>query len=438
MTQALKLSRYNWCIDEGNYLIFYNGFTGALARIDETDKIEMLRTLLTDGNIREFSRTCNTHFIETLITSGYLVPDSFDEREFLRLHTNKAKYNGNLAITAVLTTGCNFACSYCYENLDPVHSENMTEKTADSIYDLCNQLSPKKLFVTLYGGEPLLNIDVALYLLNKLQELEDCSLYANIVTNGYLFDGATAKILEQNGVKSAQITLDGLPETHNTQRSLKTGGNTYEKVVSNIIAASEYIKIQVRVNIDIDAQINFKHVVTLFSEYPNIFVYPAAIRDYSSEAACTIPDYDILTDQIGINSMPNLRISAKQPGCIATNMTGIVIQPDGSLAKCWREVSSQDSSTYGEMPYGMDVRSIAMVHSKWSDFNPYNADNYCYDCKMLPSCGGGCPYDHVFDEQIKCKYSISTFEQYIKKMYNHQLKEHKEHKEHKDIISVQS
>ncbi len=415
-----KLSCYNWLIDENSFLILYNGFTGTLARVDVADKMLTISSLFSGSKSVVFVKNRDPQLFDSLVHGGFLIPDNFDEREYLRLHSNRAKYSGILAITSVMTTECNFACSYCYEELQSIQSETMEASTADAIVCLCKQINPKGVYVTLYGGEPLLNKDICLYLLEEINKLDNCNVVSNIVTNGYLIDAKTASSLAERGVKSAQITLDGPPEIHNAQRMLKGGGETYDVVVQNIIEASKYMKIQVRVNISDESASGFNSIQKLFEENPGISVYPAAIQDYK-KAGCAIPDYDMLVDKIGVKSTPMIKIKAKQPGCIATNMTGVVILPNGQMVKCWREVTSRDEKTY-QMPYGMDVRSLAMINRKWLEFNPYKPSSICYDCKMLPACGGGCPYEHVFGNTARCKYSSKTYENYIRRQYYDELK----------------
>jgi len=159
-----KLSYYNWLIDEDSHLILYNGFTGTLARVDVTDKMLTINSLFSGAKSVKFVKSRDPQLFESLVHGGFLIPNDFDEREYLRLHSNRAKYSGILAITAVMTTACNFACSYCYEELQSIQSETMKASTADAIVSLCKQINPKGVFVTLYGGEPLLNKEICIYL----------------------------------------------------------------------------------------------------------------------------------------------------------------------------------------------------------------------------------------------------------------------------------
>jgi uncharacterized protein len=416
-----KLSRYNWVISRNSFLILYNGFTDTLARVDDADRIGRINPLFSGtASIEEVNRD-DSELFDFLVHGGFLIPAGFDEREYFRLQFNRNKYSGIVAITAVVTTGCNFKCTYCYEELESRPAEVMDTHTADAIVDYCRQIGAKSVFVTLYGGEPLLNKEVCIYLINAMQKLEDCKIGFHLITNGYLLDEATAVALSGMGVKSVQITLDGSREVHNSQRMLKDGSGTYEVVVKNIISAARHMKVQVRVNIGRNSAEAYDYIKELFKDKSAIFVYPAAIQDYANQK-CAAPDHDFMAEIIGADKVPVPRIKAKQPGCIATNMTGMVVLPDGQIVKCWREVTSWNREAY-RMPYGIDIRSINMINREWEKYNPYNSNNKCYQCKMLPSCGGGCPYEHVINNTHKCKYTEAMYMQYIERMYQDKMRE---------------
>lgn len=104
-------------------------------------------------------------------------------------------------ITVVTTQRCNLSCKGCYVD---INSENNLD-----IYDLEQKiLSP---FIALggksigfSGGEPLLY--EGLY--DAIRMAKQRCLFVSLVTNGVLFDYATAKTLADLGVNSLQISLD--------------------------------------------------------------------------------------------------------------------------------------------------------------------------------------------------------------------------------------
>ena len=410
------VSRYNWCIEENECLILYNGFTGAFVKIDDPSLYGVAKSLAKNDSIPEELFSCDRNILESLLKTGFIIPGTFDERDYLKLHTDQLKYQNNLSVTAVITYDCNFDCSYCYENnkRTSVH-KSISKRVINNITKLANQIQPDIIYLTIYGGEPLLYKEKCYYLLKQINHVEMSKTYSNLITNGYFLDHETASSLAGLGVRSAQVTIDGKSETHDRHRKLKSGGSTHSRIIENAKVASQYMKIFVRVSLSDEVLSDFAYVRSEFENFPNVFVYPAAILDYSCTNSCSIPYFDRIERIIGSDEMPEIGIKVKHPGCIATIAYGIVVLPDGKLVKCWREVS--DSGDTPDIPYGIDARSLPGLFRRWSDYNPYSSESKCYSCKMLPSCGGGCPYNHVNGEEINCKYSVSTYRQYIKRLY---------------------
>ena len=137
--------------------------------------------------------------------------------------------------------------------------------------------------MTWYGGEPLLGQD-------RLDRLSVAFLErtaaagvdysASIVTNGYLLTPETATRLRELGVRSAQITLDGPPETHNRMRPLVSGRPTFDVILDNIERSADLLPIAVRVNLDTSNAAEAETLLDLLAERGlggRITVYPGRI-----------------------------------------------------------------------------------------------------------------------------------------------------------------
>ena len=115
-----------------------------------------------------------------------------------------------LRLTINPTETCNFACKYCYEN----HVLNkMSEKTQKEILKLVGNKIEKStgLYVSWFGGEPLINRECLLYLSKnflKISRFYKRRYSADMTTNAYLLDYDTfAEMLDCN-IKKFQITVD--------------------------------------------------------------------------------------------------------------------------------------------------------------------------------------------------------------------------------------
>ena len=75
--------------------------------------------------------------------------------------------------------------------------------------------------------------------------------------------------------------------------------------------------------------------------------------------------------------------------CGADNDSSFCISPDGSLFKCWNEVSFPDKS-YGNI-HNMVIDDISNYKLlKWLAWDPFEKTK-CKSCNIFPICMSGCP-----------------------------------------------
>lgn len=86
-----------------------------------------------------------------------------------------------------------------------------------------------------FGGEPTLNLPAVFRLARGAKEMCDrrgVALSQQMVTNGYSLSAEDISEMANLGIRSAQITLDGLSEVHNARRS--RGFDSFGQIVQNI------------------------------------------------------------------------------------------------------------------------------------------------------------------------------------------------------------
>ena len=113
----------------------------------------------------------------------------------------------------------------------------------------------KSLYVTWFGGEPLIGMPVIEELSRQLIELceeKEITYSAGIVTNGYLLTKENAERLKECQVGRVQITIDGPKEIHDVRRPLVNGNGTYDIIMKNIMDVKEVLPISLRINVDYD------------------------------------------------------------------------------------------------------------------------------------------------------------------------------------------
>jgi uncharacterized protein len=122
----------------------------------------------------------------------------------------------------------------------------------DSFFKYINsEFAGRKKYITLFGGEPLLNNSKQKALISLLiEKARESNLELCIVTNGYTLS-EYVEILRKGEIREIQVTLDGTETVHNKRRFLKNGDGTFNKIIPGIDACLEnLIPVNLRMVID--------------------------------------------------------------------------------------------------------------------------------------------------------------------------------------------
>lgn len=371
-----------------------------------------------------------------LVDNGFLIPERASEIATLRRSRMLSRAaGGSLNITVIPSLACNFRCTYCYER----HSTRcMNEKTRSALARLVQRNVPRdgSLSVTWFGGEPLLElacIDSLSKVFRAHCERMNARYRSDIVTNGYLLDGKTARHLHRLGITHAQVTLDGTREIHDSRRPLAGGGETFQTVLDNIKSASEILSLAVRINVD---QSNRNSVPVLLRELKDHGLasrvqpylgqtYPynevcaggasACLGDADFSLLALETEWDMFSGGFGSYRIPRSRNTA----CIADSPRCAVITPDGGVVRCWNNAGDKDALT-GHLTKPV-TRAMQQREKQWFSRDPFAVE--CRDCILLPICMGGCPYiffktgkphchpwKHHLDESIAFYYLLKKGE----------------------------
>lgn len=260
-----------------------------------------------------------------------------------------------LNLVVVPTTGCNFACPYCFEG-----EKNMKIMSNDIITNLINFIKghekAKKLSLTWYGGEPLMAFNHIEEIVKRIKNETELEIVSqSIITNGYLITDKMIAFFSQNKFRSIQITIDGVKESHDKTRFLAKGhSSTYDRIMNNIkkvTTALPNCNILVRVNINKknadDFDILYKSLHTLLP-HDNLYVYPGFIREenYDGCKMCYESLYNnsevysfyekMSRKGVHINFMPQ----HPNKGCMVNKINSYIIGPSGEIYKCWNDVNN--------------------------------------------------------------------------------------------------
>ncbi|MBI3811345.1 MAG: radical SAM protein, partial [Nitrospirae bacterium] len=254
----MKPSKFNVLIPDfpsaGEYMIF-NTFSDSRVVINERlknflEKIEGLRDLnvLTDEE---------RNHLETLRNLGLVVEDEVDEDRELEYWFQKLKFdNTTLDLTVLTTSACNLGCTYCFEdgiNLKGFMKEDTCSRvTAWAAWKL-DQIRPRILHLTLFGGEPLLNPEAARFLSRSLYDLcqaRGIEQQISIITNGVLLTEKIVEDLLPLGLKRVKVTLDGDETAHDSKRRYKNGKGSFQVIMKNLLALKGKAPISIGGNFD--------------------------------------------------------------------------------------------------------------------------------------------------------------------------------------------
>ena len=354
---------------------------------------------------------------------------------------------------------CNLACKYCFlGNNDPSKRsefalENMSREIADkAIAFYIRQLKlsgldteENKPVLIFYGGEPLVNYDVVVYIaetINKMRATEKCiaNLEMSMVSNGLLLTEERALKLKELGISIA-ISVDGFTEESNQMRVDVAGNNVFSKILKTLDMCKKLgIDVSLSVTLSEETIKDTKEVLKLVDNYGiksfgfNImmsdenFIVP---EEYNELAAQFIIDEFIELRKRGIyedRMMRKLKAFSKAQvyfsDCAATGGGQIVIAPGGRVGICHGCLHNKQYfvSTVDDEEFDATKDPFFL---EWSQLTPINKEE-CQNCPALGICGGGCPINamhlkkgntiHALDERF-CVHSKKTLEFLINDLY---------------------
>lgn len=434
----MKWSRYSHFFkSKRNGWLLYNSASGFFLKIED-EAVEMIDKISKSPGDFDFSGDPGLYI--TLRRGGFIVEDTQDD-DFFNIIKMK-RISGNyvtrtLLLTIAVTRNCNFNCSYCFEGNRT--GLPMTEEVEDKLLDFIDMHNRQdQLFITWYGGEPLLAIDRIRSIDRRLRE-KGRKYDALLVTNGYLLKEDIIKDLNDLNISMIQITLDGNKETHDSRRYQVSGKGSFDVILDNLdkLMASDYKgKVHIRVNIDMRNRDEFKDVYTLIKDrYPDKFgegitVYPGYVKgDGHPDASCFFDSS--LTGQFVADLAENDDISAMPLipklslfGCTLTKRCAYVVGPDGELYKCWDDVGIPEM-VVGRIDDMTNWNNALIARSMVGC--SYLDSPECKECFYFPVCDGGCHkirLKNLMDGGNRdcCSYFRDHLDDLLELHYEHKMK----------------
>lgn len=230
---------------------FYDTGTGKVVMLDE-DSQKLLECLF-DRNISneqfraELKSINDVDSICSFIDREHLLSNPPVTRFVdLSAHYREELYKCDQLIIE-LTGKCNLRCKYCiyndfYEGNRNFNTNNISFETAKKAIDYVYAHSDhKKLAITFYGGEPLLNFEVMKECIDySLDNIKNENLLFSFTTNLTLMTKEIAEYIAQVPNMSIVLSVDGPEEIQDRSRVYKGGRGSFRDVfngLQNIAAA---------------------------------------------------------------------------------------------------------------------------------------------------------------------------------------------------------
>jgi len=404
----------------------YNSLSNGLAVLDEEGRARY--AALVEGTQPQLDHPVDRGLLE----GRFIIPEKFNELAYLKtLHLRDRYATDNWNLTICPTIDCNFGCDYCFQ----LHQKSrMGQPVQAKLLELFAQKAPhlSRFDVTWFGGEPALAWDVVQKLSQGFLDIarnHGVEYGASLVTNGYLLDEEKVADMISHRIHLVQITLDGDVAYHDQRRHLLSGEGTFEQILANLhLFRDQPIFVQIRINVDARNREGVPVLLKRLAEeglahLENIRVYFAPVTSTTppshgvngfcftpKDFAQLEPEYFSLAESLGLGTIPYP--SLQLGGCIATRPEGFVVEPDGSLQKCWDTVGQPEYAVGNILEYDPSRIAENPIYQRWMSWDPFAKDLACSSCSWLPTCMGGCPLRVAFPETMpegKLELECTTF-----------------------------
>lgn len=199
------------------------------------------------------------------------------------------------SMTLFVAQGCNLRCTYCYGDGGSYHDQGyMSFETAKVAVDyLVQQSSQDDLYLTFFGGEPLINFDLVKKITKYVREIEKKTskkITLSMTTNGTLIDDEKRRFILDNNINT-QISFDGTEKVQNANRFYADRRGSYEDALTHTKELRDDNKVSCRATVSpqgLNIIENFHHLLEL--NFRSIMFAPA-------DNLLSDSDYEILTQQ---------------------------------------------------------------------------------------------------------------------------------------------
>ena len=207
---------------------------------------------------------------EEYIQKGYLVDPAKEERTFRKSYLNFIDERDKDEVQLFFTPwySCNFNCSYCFQDEYTNPHDHVEEEVIDAFFRYVDEkFAHRRKYITLFGGEPLLNSPSKKETIRKVLEGATLrKLDVAVVTNGYHLV-EYIDLLKSAPIREIQVTVDGTQAVHDSRRMLRGGSGSFDRIVKGVDALLENrIPVNLRMIVDKENVSNLPELATFAIE----------------------------------------------------------------------------------------------------------------------------------------------------------------------------
>lgn len=423
-----------------NNVYFFDTGTGKVFKMDKSVEVFMKQLLSGKNDASQMKQVALEEGLNIAEILGYIEAedllkgtdsDKLYNKEFLEIAEKQQRTKCKQLILE-LTGACNLRCKYCIyssseKGIREFNSKNMKKETIVKAIDYIRKNGDDTVYVSFYGGEPLICFESLKYAIDYAREsITDKELYFGFTTNLTLMTRDKAEYLAHVPNLSIICSIDGPEEIHDLNRIYIDGSGTYKDAIHGLKVLKE--EIDKAGNDSITVSFNSVYMVPYkreklkaiddnFQELCKVTKNSSYSMSYPTNG--TIPkEYEASIPPMGDSSMwewmadmakkcdslENLKIrgvidalvsihdrllteralcSIPMNSCCVPGTRRLYIDTEGDMYVCER---INKSPKIGNLDSGLDLNTImSKYYYEYSDVSIKHCAN-CWAAKMCPFC----------------------------------------------------
>lgn len=270
-------------------------------------------------------------------------------------------------VTITMTTACNLACPYCFQNTGPATDNSSAPRIASRTLDKSHLMQAARFALArasghgatafdlmLFGGEPLLQPERCEDALRAFAE--HLPVQASTITNGTRLSREVLAPLVTLGLGSIQLSLDGGRASHDITRATRGGRPSYDDILKRLedVGDVDGLTWTIRINVTGASVDTIRSAIDDLASIPwrtpptvcldiihDAGIFGATVDWGESALEACLDGYRHALDA-GL-SIPEPAWQSPCPACgHQESTTGTVIDADGDIVSCWEAIGRKD------------------------------------------------------------------------------------------------